>query len=43
MIIIMVEVVAAPSLSVIDRDGARVSNDDWWLRHTSGQGFAENQ
>ncbi len=27
---------SCPSLSVIDRDGTRVSSDDWWLRHTSG-------
>lgn len=28
---------AAPSLSVIDRDGTPVSPQGWWLRHVSGE------
>jgi len=28
---------AAPVLTVIDRNGKQVSNQDWWLRHVAGE------
>ncbi len=42
MVTITAEAGAAPSLYVMDRDGARVSTEDWWLRHTVGQAFNED-
>ncbi len=28
---------AAPQLTVIDRDGKQISNQEWWLRHVPGE------
>jgi len=28
---------SAPTMTILDRDGSRVSVDDWWLRHVSGE------
>ncbi|MFK7966122.1 MAG: hypothetical protein AB8C46_19345 [Burkholderiaceae bacterium] len=28
---------SAPTMTVLDRNGSRVSVDDWWLRHVSGE------
>lgn len=28
---------AAPQLTIIDRDGKQISNQDWWLRHVPGE------
>ena len=36
------EAAAAPSLSVIDRNGNPVSTRDWWLRHVVGQELVED-
>ncbi len=28
---------AAPTLTIIDRDGKQISNQEWWLRHVPGE------
>ncbi|MEM7505908.1 MAG: vanadium-dependent haloperoxidase [Pseudomonadota bacterium] len=33
---------SCPSLSVMDRDGAPVQPNDWWLRHVSGAELSED-
>lgn len=33
---------SCPSLTVIDKNGHRVSAQDWWLRHVPGQEFSED-
>lgn len=41
-VVISGEAGSCPSLSVIDRDGARVSTEDFWLRHVTGREFAQD-
>lgn len=42
LITISGEAGSCPSLTVIDKHGCRVSSQDWWLRHVSGQEFSED-
>ncbi len=28
---------STPTLTIIDRDGKQISNQEWWLRHVPGE------
>ncbi len=42
LITISGEAGSCPSLSVLDKDGAPVTPEAWWLRHVSGREFSED-